>query len=108
MKKGNAKRLFLSWGLLISLMIPMLLDGLHYIIFHHHDEASHEGMQFNHHETSHNLCSYPFVTEEFTKELISITPFERIIGSFYNAEIHLIVLKPYFSNPLRGPPSKTC
>ena len=86
MKKQNIKRSIISWGLFISLMIPMLLDGLHYAIFHHHDkDESAIGTIVQSPEKSHTLCSYPFVTEEFLENSIIVTPFERII------EFHLFL-----------------
>jgi len=105
MKKQNAKRYILSWGLLISLMLPMLLDSLHYVIFHHHDEeGSTASLQFQNHEESHILCSFPFVTEEFTNNAISVSPSERIISFYFATKIFSIAPKRIFSNPLRGPP----
>jgi len=107
MKKQNIKQSIISWGLFISLMIPMLLDGLHYAIFHHHDNVeSIIGTQVQTPEKSHILCSYPFVTEEFLENNIIVTPIERITESHFSTETHIAEHHPYFPNPLRGPPTK--
>ena len=106
MKNQYTNRLFIVWGLFISLMLPMLLDGLHYVIFHHHEEDAIQGIQFQNPEKSHILCSFPFVTEELGEAIISVTPYERIIAYFFHTETHLIESIAYFPNPLRGPPNK--
>jgi len=107
MRKQNAKRYILSWGLLISLLLPMVLDGLHYVIFHHHEEEISAELQFQNHEKSHILCSYPFVTEEFTNATISVSPTERIISFYFATKIYSIAHNSLFSNPLRAPPSES-
>ena len=107
MKMTITKRTILSWGLLVSLMIPMILDGLHFVIYHHHEEEDCVGLYFQAPEESHILCSYPFVTKELDNNKLSIYPFERLIEFFLTAETHLAETVNYFPNPLRGPPSKT-
>ena len=107
MKKQNTNRHLVSWGLLISLTIPLILDGLHFAIYHHHEEEDCVGLHFQTPEESHILCSYPFVTKELDKNKLSISPSERLIDVFLTAETHLAETVNYFPNPLRGPPSKT-
>jgi len=107
MKKQNAKRYILSWGLLISLMLPMILDSLHYVIFHHHhEEESTAALQIQNPEESHILCSFPFVTEELSEAILNISPYESIIDFFFASETHFAESGNYFSIQLRGPPNK--
>ena len=107
MKLQSVKHILMAWGLFISLMIPMLLDGLHYVIFHHHEEEeSTAALQFQNPEESHLLCSYPFVTEELSEATISISPYERILDFFFTSKTHFAESGNYFSVQLRGPPNK--
>jgi len=107
MTNRNIKQTLISWGLFISLMIPMLLDGLHYVIFHHHEEEEYTAtLQFQNPERSHILCSYPFVTEELNEDNISVLPYEHILDFFFASETHLAESGNYFSIQLRGPPNK--
>ena len=106
MKTQNFKRQFLSWGLFISLMLPMSLNNLHYVIFHHHlKDYSKNSLQYQDNEDSHILCSYPFNTEELTNSFILHSPFERIIAYLSPKKIFFTELIGRFSNHLRGPPS---
>ncbi|RUA28411.1 MAG: hypothetical protein DSY76_04430 [Bacteroidetes bacterium] len=106
MKKQNFKRLILSWGLFISLMLPMSLNNLHYILFHHHlNDFSKQNLQYQNNEKTHSFCSYPFVTEELATDFVLLTPFERIIAYLSPGKIFFTELIARFSNHLRGPPS---
>lgn len=107
MKNQSINLSIISWGLFISLIIPMLIDGLHYAIFYHHEEEEISALfQFHNPEESHTLCSYPFVTEEFSESMASISPFERIINFHFASETHLAKTSNYSSIQLRGPPNK--
>ena len=94
----------MSWALLFSLIFPMTLDAMHYVIFHHHGEEHESLTVFEAHENSHTVCSFPFATEEYSETLFDIHTFERILDIWIPAEISFSKNISYFPNPLRGPP----
>ncbi len=104
MKRQKLLRQIMSLGLLFSLILPMALDALHYAIFHHHEEDQNKELVFQVNENSHTVCSFPFVTKEYSKITFSIHVFERILDIWVPAEISISKVVSYFPNPLRGPP----
>ncbi len=104
MKRQKLLRQIMSLGLLFSLILPMALDALHYAIFHHHEEDQSSGLVFQANESSHIVCSFPFVTKEYSENIFYIHVFERILDIWVPAEISISKVVSYFPNPLRGPP----
>jgi len=108
MKTQSVKYIFMAWGLLISLTIPLLLNAMHYVIFHHHQEETLPvGLQFQSAKDNHILCSYPFVTEELSNASVHISPKEYLLYCIFTSETIFTNSGNYLIIRLRGPPNKT-
>jgi hypothetical protein len=72
MKKKNRNRNLKAIVLLLSLVLPLIINAAHYLLFQHHEQDLSFSLRLEEKENSHILCSYPFVTEEFSPAIIRI------------------------------------
>ena len=82
MKMRNRNRTVGALVLLLSLLLPLMLDAAHYLLFEHHEHSDSGVLSFHKKESSHILCSYPFVTEEFSVATIEIQRPELLLHTF--------------------------
>jgi hypothetical protein len=105
MKTKIRNRKLKALALLLSLMLPLILNAAHYLLFRHHEQNPVFSLQLKEKESSHILCSYPFVTEEFTPASIEIQRPEFILHTRIITNASSVKSLNIFTVQGRAPPA---
>ncbi len=105
--KTEFRNRFFAIGLLFALSIPISINSLHYVIFHHHlhDFFYSDGKNFVNNLQTHSRCLWLFATEELTDNSIV---FSQTKSTFFPHRLlspQHYCQKAYQDISLRAPPS---
>jgi len=99
-------KIALTVSLILALLIPMGVDGAHFLIFHHHKSTVKTAKTAFYQAENHNICQYEFATEIVDNQNIIVSN----ISTYFESSVEQKVESPkkttllYVS--LRAPPTE--